>query len=140
MSLALLSGALNALFMTPRSDWYHSLKMPSVSPAFHSAAWLICYIAFAVVFAEFLSEKELRKYLWVTVPFPVGNALWCAVFFRLHNAVAALVILCALCLAMVFLTVITVRKTKIACFAAIFPLSHYIFLTGLNIMIVIFNT
>ena len=70
----------------------------------------------------------------------MGNALWCAVFFRLHNAVAALVILCALCLAMVFLTVITVRKTKIACFAAIFPLSHYIFLTGLNIMIVIFNT
>ena len=80
MSLALLSGALNALFMTPRSDWYHSLKMPSLSPAFHSAAWLICYIAFAVVFAEFLSEKELRKYLWATVPFPVGNALWCAVF------------------------------------------------------------
>lgn len=140
MSLALLSGALNALFMTPRSDWFHSLKIPPISPAFHSAAWLICYIAFAVLFAEFLTEKTLRKYLWTSFFFLAGNALWCAVFFRMHNAVFSLAVLCLLSAVMIYVTVTSVRKTKIACFAAVFPLSHYLYLTGVNILILILNS
>ena len=139
MSLALLSGALNALFMTPRSEWFRSLKMPPISPAVHSAAWLVCYIAFAIVFAEFLTEKYLRKYLWTSFFFPVGNAVWCVVFFRLHNAALSLAVLCLLSSVMIYVTAVSVRKTKTACFAAVFPLSHYLYLTGVNILILILN-
>lgn len=135
----LIFGALNALFMTPHSEWYEGLVMPELHPTFHSAMWLAVYLLTALVLAEFLTEKKLRGRIWTVAVILIGNALWCAVFFRLYNAVFALIVIIIMAADWIYIVVLTVKYTKIQGFFAALITCWYLYLTGLNLMIVILN-
>lgn len=135
----LLSGAVNALFMTPRSDWFENLVMPSISPVAHSFVWLAVYFLTAVVFGEFLIEKPLRRHIPCVILLLLGNAVWCAVFFRLHSAVGAFIVICVILADLIYTLAVTLKHTKNACFLVAIIMCRYIYLAGLNLLIIIFN-
>lgn len=135
----LASGAVNALFMTPHTEYFQSLILPKMSLVGHDIGWLFGYLSIAVILAEFLIEPKLRKRIFAPILLIVGNALWCAVFFRLHNAAAAFSLLCALVILMIYTTILTVRHTKYTAFFAAALSVWYVYLVGLNLLVIIFN-
>lgn len=135
----LAAGAINALFMTPHTEWFENLITPDISPYAHSLLWLVFYIVIAIISAEFLIEKKLRKRIFCIVLLLIGNAVWCAVFFRLNSALVSFFILLALLADLIYILVLTVKNTRAVCFFATALLCWYIYLTGLNLLIVILN-
>ena len=139
LGFVLVIGAINALFMTPRSEWFANLVMPALNEKIHSFLWLAVYILYAVVTAEFLIDKTLRSYIWSLFLLAVGNPVWCLVFFRLHSIIGALCLSVLLLSDSVFVTVINAKKTKINwLFCLLISVwDHYI--AGLNAAILILN-
>lgn len=125
--------------MTPRSEWFGSLVMPAVDPVSHSLCWLINYLVIAIVAAEFFIERPLRRRLWTLAVLFVGNALWCAVFFRLHNALVSLLIISVILADLIYITAVSAKHTRFTAFFAAALTCWYVYLTGLNLLIVILN-
>jgi len=132
-------GAVNALFMTPNSDWFASLIRPEMNADLHSVLWLFFYLLTAAVIAEFIIEKRLRRYFWSVVVLFICNPLWCFVFFRLHSAVAAFVILILTVADLIYITVVLSYKTKWHWILGVAITCWYISLTALNAVILALN-
>lgn len=138
LGIMLFCGALNALIMN-YSDWLTELERPAISPTLFSVLWLIDYLFTAAIFGELFVEKPLRKYLVLPLAAQVLNALWCLIFFRLHNAIVPLFIMALLFGLHVVMVFVCAKKTGIF---VIFPsllLFWYAFLSGVNILIVVLN-
>lgn len=138
LCVMLLCGALNALIMN-YSDWLSELSRPDFSPAVHSLIWLIDYLFTAIIFGEFFIKKNLRKYLFIPTAIQILNAIWCLVFFRLHNVFIPLFVMIILLICHFVMVCICVKNTGIF---TIFPsllLFWYAFLLGTNIVIAVLN-
>lgn len=139
LGLILVIGAINALFMTPRSEWFAHLASPVTNEKIHSLLWLIVYVLFAVATAEFLIDEKLRKYLWSVILLAVGNPVWCLIFFRLHSIIGAFCLSVLLLADSVFVTVINAKKTKINWLFCLLLSVWYLYILGLNAAILVLN-
>ncbi len=119
LAAVIFIGSVNALFMTPKSDWFHSLVGMCVSGKMHSVCWLVIYLCLAVHIGEAVgkgSPKGLRAVLCLLI---LGSVAWCFVFFRLHSMAGgvALLAFCAALAAALF--IIAAKETRhLALFSA----------------------
>jgi len=93
ISIALVAG-LGSLFVNLGMDWFNTLTKPSqFVPAFvFGIVWSVIYIAFAVVICLWIRKEKLPKSTFVLlIVNGVLNALWCLLFFTLHNTILGLV-------------------------------------------------
>ncbi len=139
LGLVLLIGVINALFMTPRSEWFANLISPVTNAKIHSLLWLMVYVLFAVATAEFLINEKLRKYLWSIILLAVGNPVWCLTFFRLHSIIGAFCLSVLLLADSVLVTVINAKKTKINWLFCLLLSVWYLYILGLNAAILVLN-
>ena len=138
LSIMLVFGALNALIMN-YSDWLTELVRPEVSPSIYSALWLVDYLIRAVLFGEFFISGKLRKGLIPIGIIQVLNAIWCLVFFRLHNPTIPLFIMIIIFVLCVYVVVLCVKNTGIFIIFPTIILLWYAYLLGTNIVITVFN-
>lgn len=139
LSLVLAVGALNALFMTPNTVWYSELVKPYVDPELHSALWLLFYLCTAIIISEFFINDNLRRYLWSVAIITVGSPLWCMLFFRLYSAMGGLILATGLVADLVFVTVVTAKRTRCLWIPSLILTLWYLCLAGLNLVIVVLN-
>ncbi len=139
ISVVLIFGSVNALFMTPNTEWYATLIKPSINENLHSFLWLVCYLLFSVIIGEFIIVKNLRKRIWSVATILIANSLWCYVFFQMQNAIVALVILIIVLSDMLYIMYLAIKHTHYLCFFVLPVVIWYIILIGMNIMIIILN-
>lgn len=135
----LIFGAINALFMTPNTEWYVTLIKPKLSENVHSFLWLICYLLISVIIGEFFIVKCLRKRLWSVAIVLIGNAIWCYMFFRMHNVALSLAIIFIILCSTMYMLYLSIKHTRYLCFFVLPVVVWYIVLTGLNILILVLN-
>ena len=134
----LLFGALNALIMN-YSDWLTELCRPAFSSTLHSIIWLCDYLVTAMVFGEFFIEKRLRKYISLPTFAQVLNAVWCLVFFRLHNSIVPVFILALLFAVHLVVVIVCTKNTGIFFIFPSLLLFWYAYLFGTCIAIAVLN-
>ncbi len=139
ISVVLVFGAINALFMTPNTEWYATMIKPPISEKLHSFLWLLCYLIISVIIGEFLIVKNLQKRIWSIAVILIANSLWCYVFFQMQNTIAALIILIILLSDLMYIMYLAIKHTPYLCFFVLPLVIWYIVLTGMNILIVILN-
>lgn len=139
ISIVLVFGAINALFMTPNTEWYTTLIKPDVNEKLHSLLWLVCYLLLSVIIGEFLIVKKLQKRIWSISIVLIGNSLWCYVFFQMYNSIVSLIILIIVLSDLLYVLFLSIKHTRYLCFFVLPVVIWYIILTGMNIMIIILN-
>lgn len=135
----LVIGAINALFMTPNSEWFAALVRPNVNPDVHSLCWLAAYLLVAVVTSEFFIEKKLRRSVWSVAVLYVANPLWCLVFFRLHSVIGASAIIAVALADLIYIDVILAKHTKCVWLVSVAATCWYVYLAVLNAVIIFLN-
>lgn len=139
LALVIAVGSLNALFMTPKSEWFSSLSGMAISGGRHSVCWLVIYVLTAMHIGEATGGGPLKK----CRPFLAGLVLfgsaWCLVFFRLHSMMGGVCLLsaCALCACAVF--VHAVKNTKITAYLSAILFAWYLYLLFVNIFLAVYN-
>ena len=139
LAVMIMVGSINALFMTPKSQWFSSLEGMCVHAGYHSAGWLVVYILMAVHVGEFIGEKHLRKYVWILCAITLLSMAWCGVFFRLYSMAGAVAVLSVTATFVVILFGITTKKTRLLALFTAPVLAWYLYLLFINIYIAILN-
>lgn len=139
ISIVLIFGTINAIFMTPNTEWFVTLIKPKLSENVHSFLWLICYMLISVIIAEFFIVQKLQKRIWSVALILIGNALWCYSFFRMQNIVVSLAIIIAILSATIYVLYLSIKHTRYLCLFVLPVVVWYIVLTGLNILILVLN-
>lgn len=139
LGFILVIGVTNALFMTPRSEWFAHIISPVTNEKLHSFLWLVAYVLFAAVTAEFLIDERLRKHIWSVILLACGNPVWCLIFFRLHSITGGFCLSVILLADSVFVTVISAKKTKINWLFCLLLSLWYLYISGLNVAILVLN-
>ncbi len=139
LCIVLALGAINALFMTPKSAWYLGLTLPSLNPDLHSYLWLLFYFVTALTIAEFFVDNHLRKKFFLCLILLVANPLWCFVFFRLHLPILALFILIIILVDLAITCWALARRTKSHWVFSLFLICWYIYLTAVLVTVIFLN-
>lgn len=139
LALVIAVGSLNALFMTPKSEWFSSLSGMAVSGKLHSVIWLAIYILTAIHIGEAIGSGPLKKSRLYLAGFITLGSAWCFVFFRLHNMIGGVCLLsvCALCAGVVFIQ--AARYTKITVYLSVPLFAWYLYLLFVNAYLVACN-
>lgn len=112
LSVALFMSGMNALFMTPNTEWFINLKKPEIVPYVHSALWLVSYLLTAVIIGEFAVNKDLRRFAFVPIIFVALNIIWCWTFFRLHNLPVSCAVFALNIAALIAQLALSIKKTR----------------------------
>ncbi len=133
LALVIAVGSLNALFMTPKSEWFSSLSGMAISGRTHSVCWLIVYILTAVHIGEAIGGGPLKK----ARPFLIGLVLfgsaWCFAFFRSHSMIGGICLLSACALSAGCIFVRAVKDTKITAYFSAPLFGWYLYLLFVNV-------
>lgn len=139
LAATIFIGSLNALLMTPKSEWFVSLSGMYVNGKVHSVCWLVVYILTAIHIGEFFGRRELRKYIWVIAVVSLLGIVWCGVFFRLHSMTGAVAVLSVITAFIVFLFGITLKKTRLLALLTAPVLAWYGYLLFINVYLAALN-
>ena len=132
LALVIAVGSLNALFMTPKSEWFSSLSGMAISGKVHSVFWLAIYILTAVHIGEATGGGPLKKCRPFLAGFIALGSAWCFVFFRLHSMIGGVLLLslCAICAGVVFFR--AAKDTKITAYLSAPLFAWYLYLLFVN--------
>ena len=138
LAVMICVGSLNALIMTPKSDWFRGLDGMYVNGSVHSLIWLIVYVLFAVHVGEAAASGKAR-FVLPLVFLLVGSTLWCVVFFRLFSlpGSVAVMLFCLLCAFFLFLQ--TSRSRGVAALITVPVLAWYLYLFFINVFLLAIN-
>lgn len=131
--------SFNALFMTPRTEWFENLSKPHIVPVLHSLCWLVSYLLTAVTIGEFIVNKDIFRYIFLMAIFIGLNILWCFLFFRANELISSLIIFIAILCVQGFILYITTKRTKFTCFCALINLIWYVYMFVIFIAVIVMN-
>jgi hypothetical protein len=137
LCIVLVMGIINTLSM-PNIEFNYFI-MPQISSTTYSILCLLSYFCISILIAEGLNSKKLKNYLWSIGLVIVLNILWCFFFYRLHNTTISLVIMCILDLTCFLVLYKFTLTTRYVCLIALLLTIFYIYLTGLNLFVIIVN-
>ena len=139
LALMIAVGSVNALFVTPRSEWFALLLGMAIEGRTHSVCWLVVYLITAVHIGEATGGGPLKKCRPFLAGMVVLGSAWCFVFFRLHSMVGGLVLifLCLFCVGFVF--VCAVKRTKITALLSASLLAWYLYLSVIHVYLAAVN-
>ncbi len=139
LAVVIAVGSVNALIMTPRSEWFSSLSGMAIDGRAHSVCWLVVYIITAVHIGEATGGGPLKKSRCFLAGMVALGTVWCFVFFRLHSMTWGLVAisLCVLCAGFVFAC--AVKSTKITALLSAPLLAWYLYLFAVHVYLAAVN-
>lgn len=137
--ITLIFSVIIAVIMNLDSIWLNNLNMPFISYTFHSICALFCYYFIAVILAEGLYKPQLHKALILIFLIMIFHIIAYTSFFRLHNPIMSLVFLSILVIFNTVVSIIYAKNTKCVFFIAILLCIYYIYLSNLNLQIILLN-
>ena len=136
--LAVFVGSLNALFMTPRTEWFSSLSGVCVDGHLHAAVWLFMYLLQAMTVGEFIYKRELNKHIWIPVLSILLGTVWCFLFFRVNVLIPSFILMTAI-EALCFASLVLLAKTKLCCYMHAVFCAWQTYLWAICLYLVILN-
>ncbi len=135
---AVFVGSLNALFMTPRTEWFSSLSGVYVNGHLHAVVWLFMYLLQAVTVGEFVYKRGLNKHIWIPILSILSGAAWCFLFFRANLLIPSFILI-TLMTALCFVTLVLLSRTKVCCYLYVFFCAWQTYLWAICLYLVILN-
>ena len=139
LAVMIFVGSINALLMTPKSQWFASLDGMMVRGKIHSVCWLVIYLLMSVHIGEIIGEKKLRSCGFIVAAIILLSTAWCGVFFRLHSMTGAVVLLAVDTAFVAVLFVLTTKKTRLLALFTAPVLSWYTYLLFVNGYLALLN-
>ena len=129
LTAVIILSALNALSMT-ESEWLDALNKPQMNHTVYSLGWLISYVITAGIAGEFVINKSIRKTVFLPVIFMVFTGLAFFVFYRLHSAEAAAVMIGGAAATELAILFITLKHARFIWAGALINILWYSFMFG----------
>ena len=138
LTAVIILSALNALSMT-ESEWLDALNKPQMNHTVYSLGWLISYVITAGISGEFVINKSIRKTVFLPVIFMVFTGLAFFVFYRLHSAEAAAVMIGGAAVTELAILFITLKHARFIWAGALINILWYSFMFGFVVTVCAMN-
>ncbi len=142
--LALAAGGIGSIYTLPSiTTWYASLVQPSWTPPnwVFGPVWTTLYVLMGISAGlVWKSSKPGKKFaLGIFFAHLIVNTAWSVVFFGLHDALAALMIIKSLWVLIVILMILFWKYSRTAAYLLIPYLLWVTYATSLNLGIILLN-